>query len=173
MTAHPLTEVRERQHHAETDWLSVAQEGICEVLRRQDTVHANDLYALGIPDAACNVAGSAFASYLGKGWIVSTGERRASTKPSRNCGKSAVYRATSKFPRPATAGVSTDGWGSKSLPSVAVSAHSGDISPGDRHNDAAPVEAVSGGSSATPGESARLFELPPDRPPHDRVPEAA
>jgi hypothetical protein len=200
MNAHPLVEVREGQHHAETDWLSVAQEGIVQVLCRQDTVHANDLYELGLPDEACNVAGSAFASYLGKGWIASTGERRASTRPSRNCAKSFIYRATAKFPRPATAGVrtgvpspqGTERWlapsacasansgdagtnadGGHSHPSSVVSVSSGESSPGVRHEATASVKAEAVGSSATPGEQASLFSLPPARPAHDRSAKAA
>lgn len=179
---HPLVDIRHHQHNGETDWLSVAQEGITEVLRCQDTVHANDLVALGLPPEACNVAGSAFASYRNKGWIVSTGERRASTRPSRNCAKSFTYRATSKFP--ATAGVRagdtplgsarqrsdlsapcTDSGGAgvgasggfASLPSVAASVH-----PGDK-GSAGGRPTV---SSATPAEPAplSLFEVPASEP---------
>jgi hypothetical protein len=158
---HPLVDIRHHQHNGETDWLSVAQEAIVQVLRRQDTVHANDLYELGIPDEACNVAGSAFASYLGKGWIVSTEKRRASTRPSRNCAKSFIYRATSKFPR--AIGLAADE-GSKPCPSpVCVSGQSGGSdSPEDRPNEGADASQE---SSAASGEStARLFELSPERP---------
>ena len=194
---HPLVDIRQHQHNGETDWLSVAQEAIVQVLRRQGTVHANDLYELGLPDEACNVAGSAFASYIGKGWIVSTEKRLASTRPSRNCAKSFIYRATSKFPRPATAGVGADWRGastaSRSLPvgihsggagvgagigteeshsRARASVNPGESSPGDRQDKAASGSSV--GLSATPGEQVVLqFELPPERPAHDHIGEAA
>ena len=235
MTAHPLDEVRERQYDADPDWLSVARMGICEVLRRQQFVHADDLEPLGIPDAHRNVIGSAFAALSLRKWIVAV-DRRASKVRRRNCRKSGVYRATSKFPRTATAGVGVDGVPSRqglvphSLDTVAVppvsvhsggagvggrgepgakgsaavkapgsassdkivgvgadgvpsrrslslvphsldtaaaspvSADPGECSPGIQQDNAVPSRAASVGSSAIPGEPARLFELAPERP---------
>lgn len=93
MTAHPLAEVRELQER-DPDWLGACKEAILQVLDRRPEVHADDLEELGVPDAHANCIGSAFSALRARGWIVSTGERRASTVRRRRARKSDVYRFT-------------------------------------------------------------------------------
>lgn len=93
-TVHPLAEIREGQERSKPEWSAVIREAILrELMSNRDGFHADALVPLGIPDECKNLVGSQIARLVNEKWITDCG-RRKSTVPSRNGGKSFIYRFT-------------------------------------------------------------------------------
>ena len=143
-----VADARDLQGRHKPDYSSITREAILDVLRRQDTFHADDLASLGIPEQHRNTIGSQIARLVNEGWIVEDG-RRKSTVPSRNGAKSNIYLLTKLGIVGLGAGVQSQ-TGGDLPPRCSVSAEPGDGSP---------VVA-----SPSTGEPARLFDPKPKRP---------
>lgn len=145
-----VADARATQEVHKPDYSSIVREAILEVLRRQETFHADDLRDLGIPEQHCNVIGSQVARLVNEGWMVEDG-RRKSTIPSRNGAKSNVYLLT----KLGIVGLGTDVQSQREEAGGVVSAPSRvSAEPGDGSPAVVP----------SAGEPARLFQPEPERP---------
>ena len=75
------------------DWSLAIQCRIKTALLDTGFFHASDLVELGIPPESKNCVGAAVMAAVRRGWMVETGERRASTDRAGHSRKSNVYRS--------------------------------------------------------------------------------
>ena len=75
------------------DWSELIRLEIKNCLLFKGEFHASDLVDLNIPADSKNCVGAAVMAAVRRGWMVETGERRASTDKAGHSRKSNVYRS--------------------------------------------------------------------------------